>query len=121
MKQTCPKDLPPHSHNGIACDGTVTGFYESPQAKRRVYIEPEFKRIAKGPRTAKLYRLEDHAADSLIAAAREAGALRGETKEEFWTRTMPQELLDFLDRFDGMATVYACRAYLKHYDSGDQG
>lgn len=76
------------------------------------HIIPSLPRIGLNTDTEKLYRLENDRAREIGASARELGRLLGHTKNEYWTRTMPEALASILDSYETPAAVAGALGYL---------
>lgn len=61
-------------------------------AKATDYVRPVGGRIDRGPRTEKLYAAEHRAVEAIKTATKELARVRGWHQDEFWTRSLPEEL-----------------------------
>lgn len=80
---------------------------------KKVYVPPQANRIPRIRETAKLYEREEALYESFTAAAQELGKVLRHHKEDYWTRTVPQAIYDFMDHFDCAAVRAACKAWLE--------
>lgn len=72
----------------------------------------ELPYIPNTPQTAKLYQLEEKRKELNRAIAKEYARLLEHTKEEFWTKTMPEVLLSFLHNYAPSTALPAAEAYV---------
>lgn len=74
---------------------------------------PEIPFIGEG--AEKLYALEDTRNKAIKAAAQELADVLGHTKEEYWTKTIPEALANVLESYERAASVAAAIGYLRQY------
>lgn len=77
------------------------------------YVPPTGVFVGRSAATAKLYRSEADRNDAIRAAGRELGKVLGHSEEEFWSRTMPEELRSVLDSFSPRMVRVVVEAWLE--------
>ncbi len=85
------------------------------------YQIPQCVRIARGPDTERLYRLETKMTEAIRLAALELSNVLGDDprQAQYWTRTLPLELFTVLESFDHRASIAAALGYLAYYRARD--
>ncbi len=78
-------------------------------------IEPQGIMVGRNDVTNKLYRLESKRDKAIELAAKELAVILGHTPQEFWSKTMPEELLNILNSFSASYSIAACKAYLQQH------
>lgn len=72
-------------------------------------------RFDRGPRTRKLYALEEAAVGRIKAAATEHSQLRKLSDDEYWSTAVVQELAAVLDSFEPVIAHEAIAEYLTEH------
>lgn len=63
-------------------------------------------------RETKLYSFEDNRNDLIKVCAGEHGKILGHTDDQFWTHSIPEQLLSVLDSFDSRASYLVAKTYI---------
>lgn len=79
------------------------------------YERPSGQSIGRSGKTRRLYELEEKRDAAIQAAGKELGSVLGHTISQYWTHTMPEELLSVLEGFDPNAAALAADAYLQKH------
>jgi hypothetical protein len=80
----------------------------------KTVIRPGRAFVPNGPKTKRLYMLEEARSEAIAKAAREYARVMGHDERDYWVRTMPQALFDLLDSFDVDAAHAAAEAFLDY-------
>lgn len=80
--------------------------------KREPAKVPTLQFLGRDENTERLYALEERAQSAVKAAATELGKALGNDESQFWTESLPCELLGILDGFDSRSSAAAATGYL---------
>lgn len=81
--------------------------------KLEKYQTPLNPYIWRGPKTERLYELEEEAHNATRAAAKELGKVLGYSDAAFWTHSLPEALRSQLEGWDTAAAFLAAKSYLE--------
>lgn len=80
------------------------------------YRKPTGQRIERSAKSKRLYQLEEERNQKLSAAAKVQGEILGFTPEQFYTHSLPEQLLSTLNSYDKTASELAAVALLEARD-----
>jgi len=78
------------------------------------YLKPKLIGIPKALASGKLYLLEEKLSETFSRVAEELGKIRGYRAGEFYSRSIPQAIFDFLELQDDGAAKIAAESFLEY-------
>ena len=84
------------------------------------YEIPRLIKISLSSESEKLYDLEDKRNDIIEECAKEQGKILGFNDKQFWTHSLPYQLLALLESWDREASYRASKAYIEFYENTQQ-